>query len=214
MTTVQATELSYVIGGRTIFEGVNLHVSSGEAIAVLGPSGAGKTSLLAVLAGLTQPTSGEILVDDEPLRRALPPGFVLVLQGYGLMSLLTARENIEVALRAQGRPPKTARAAATKWLTELGLQEHGGHLVEDLSGGQQQRVAVARALALDPVVVIADEPTAEQDSVARALVMRKLLDVPDSGGILFLATHDAAVAELCTNSVRLHGAKDGPVSAG
>ena len=206
MTTLQAHELSYVIGGRPIFEGVNLRVSSGEAIAVLGPSGAGKTSLLAILAGLTQPTSGEIVVDDEPLRRALPPGFVLVLQGYGLMSLLTARENVEVALRAQGRPPKAARAAATTWLAELGLQDHGGHLVEDLSGGQQQRVAVARALALEPVVVIADEPTAEQDSVARALVMRKLLEVTERGGILVLATHDAAVAELCTSSVRLHGA--------
>ncbi len=130
---------------------------------------------------------------------------MLVLQGYGLMSLLTARENVEVALRAQGRSPSLARAAATTWLAELGLQEHGGHLVEDLSGGQQQRVAVARALALEPVVVIADEPTAEQDSVARALVMRKLLDVTAHGGILVLATHDAAVAELCTSSVRLHG---------
>jgi putative ABC transport system ATP-binding protein len=205
MTTVQARELSYVIGGRTIFEGVNLRVSSGEAIAVLGPSGAGKTSLLAILAGLTEPTSGEIDVDGEPLHRALPPGFVLILQGYGLMSLLTACENVEVALRAQGRQPKAARSAATTWLAELGLQDHGGHLVEDLSGGQQQRVAVARALALEPVVVIADEPTAEQDAVARALVMRKLLEVTERDGILVLATHDAAVAELCTSSVRLHG---------
>jgi putative ABC transport system ATP-binding protein len=205
MTTVQASELSYVIGGRTIFESVNLRVSSGEAIAVLGPSGAGKTSLLAILAGLASPTRGQIVVDGEPLSRALPPGFVLILQGYGLMSLLTARENIEVALRAQGRQPKVARAAATTWLAELGLQDHGGHLVEDLSGGQQQRVAVARALALEPVVVIADEPTAEQDSVARALVMRKLLEVTARGGILVLATHDPAVAELCTSSVRLHG---------
>jgi putative ABC transport system ATP-binding protein len=146
------------------------------------------------------------VVDGEPLRRALPRGFVLVLQGYGLMSLLTARENLEVALRAQGRQPTSARSTAATWLSELGLQEHGGHLVEDLSGGQQQRVAVARALALEPAVVIADEPTAEQDSVARALVMRKLLDVTARGGILVLATHDAAVAELCTSSVRLHGA--------
>lgn len=205
MTTLEARDLSYVVGDRTIFDGVSLSASSGEAIAIVGPSGAGKTSLLAILAGLAQPTAGELLVDGEPLRRALPPGFVLVLQGYGLMSLLTARENVEVALRAQGRRPKAARLAAAAWLSELGLQEHGGHLVEDLSGGQQQRVAVARALALEPVVVIADEPTAEQDSVARALVMRKLLDVTAHGGILLLATHDAAVAELCTRSVRLHG---------
>jgi putative ABC transport system ATP-binding protein len=205
MTTVEARDLGYVIDGRIIFDGVNFRVSSGEAIAILGRSGAGKTSLLAILAGLAQPTSGQIVVDGEPLRRALPRGFVLVLQGYGLMSLLTARENVEVALRAQGRHPSLARSTAATWLSELGLQEHGGHLVEDLSGGQQQRVAVARALALEPVVVIADEPTAEQDSVARALVMRKLLDVTARGGILVLATHDAAVAELCTSSVRLHG---------
>jgi putative ABC transport system ATP-binding protein len=205
MTTVEARDLGYVIDGRTIFDGVNLRVSSGEAIAILGHSGTGKTSLLAILAGLAQPTSGQIVLDGEPLRRALPRGFVLVLQGYGLMSLLTARENVEVALRAQGRRPSLARATAATWLSELGLQEQGSHLVEDLSGGQQQRVAVARALALEPVVVIADEPTAEQDSVARALVMRKLLDVTARGGILVLATHDAAVAELCTSSVRLHG---------
>ena len=205
MTTVEARDLGYVIDGRTIFEGINLRVSSGEAIAVIGHSGAGKTSLLAILAGLAQPTSGEVVVDGEPLRRVLPKGFVLVLQGYGLMSLLTARENIEVALRAQGRRPSEARATAATWLSELGLHEHGSHLVEDLSGGQQQRVAVARALALEPVVVIADEPTAEQDAVARALVMRKLLDVTARDGILVLATHDAAVAELCTSSVRLHG---------
>jgi putative ABC transport system ATP-binding protein len=206
VTTVEARDLGYVIDGRTIFDGVNFRVSSGEAIAILGRSGAGKTSLLAILAGLAQPTTGQIVVDGEPLSGALPRGFVLVLQGYGLMSLLTARENIEVALRAQGRQPSLARSTAATWLTELGLQEHGGHLVEDLSGGQQQRVAVARALALEPGVVIADEPTAEQDSVARALVMRKLLDVTACGGILVLATHDAAVAELCTTSVRLHGA--------
>jgi putative ABC transport system ATP-binding protein len=206
VTTVEARDVGYVVDGRTIFDGVNLRVSSGEAIAVLGPSGAGKTSLLAILAGLAQPTSGQVLVDGEPLRSALPKGFVLVLQGYGLMSLLTARENIEVALRAQGRRPSLARATAATWLAEVGLKEHGSHLVEDLSGGQQQRVAVARALALEPVVVIADEPTAEQDSLARALVMRKLLDVTLGGGILVLATHDAAVAELCTNSVRLHEA--------
>jgi putative ABC transport system ATP-binding protein len=205
MTTVEARDLGYAVGGRTIFDGINFRVSSGEAVAILGRSGAGKTSLLAILAGLAQPTSGQIVVDGEPLRRALPSGFVLVLQGYGLMSLLTARENIEVALRAQGRRPSVARTTAATWLSELGLQEHGGHLVEDLSGGQQQRVAVARALALDPAVVIADEPTAEQDSVARALVMRKLLDVTERGGILVLATHDAAVAELCTSSVRLQG---------
>jgi putative ABC transport system ATP-binding protein len=204
MTTIEAIGLGYERDGDTIFADVDLVARPGDAVAILGPSGAGKTSLLAMLAGLAQPTAGEILVDGARLRAGIQPGFALVLQGYGLVSLLTAQENIEAALRAAGRGARSAQGIALDALADLGLDEQADRLVDDLSGGQQQRVAVARALALAPQVLMADEPTAEQDATSRTMVMGKLLDVAGHGGILLIATHDTAVAERCNKVVRLH----------
>lgn len=204
MTTLAARDVQFAIGDQLIVSTVSLAVGPGESLAVTGPSGAGKTSLLAVLAGLAEPTAGDVLVDGIPRPPGLPPGFVVVLQGYGLVSLLTARENVEAALRAGGRPPRLARPLASAALDDVGLTDFADHLIDDLSGGQQQRVAVARALALEPDVLIADEPTAELDATARAIVMRLLLDVAARGGALVVATHDDAVAAQCSASVRLH----------
>jgi putative ABC transport system ATP-binding protein len=124
-------------------------------------------------------------------------GVAMILQGYALVSLLSAAENVEVALRAVGRPPAEARAAAAEALDSVGLSAFADHLVEELSGGQQQRTAVARALALQPRILIADEPTAELDPVVRSLVLARLLEVAERGGALVLATHDPGVAERC-----------------
>lgn len=201
MTTLSAVGLRYEREGRVILDKVDFSVSSGERLAVLGPSGSGKTSLLAMLAGLAEPSGGQILVDDvvqEPLPRK---NFGLVLQGYGLVSLLTASENVEAGLRAAGHPPSTVTARAVAALAGVGLEGHEDALIEELSGGQQQRVAVARAVALQPDVLLADEPTAEQDPVFRALVLSRLLEVADRGGVLVLATHDPAVAHRCTRTL-------------
>lgn len=196
---LQARGLSYQRGGQQILAGVDLAVAAGQSLAVTGPSGSGKTSLLAILAGLSAPTEGTVLIDGEPLTRFAGParGVSLVLQGYGLVSLLTAAENIEVALRAAGRPARTARSVALEALERLGLLAHAGQLVHELSGGQQQRTAVARALALQPRLLIADEPTAELDPAARILAMARMFEVAESGGALVLATHDPEVAERC-----------------
>jgi putative ABC transport system ATP-binding protein len=196
---LEARGLGYRRDGQQILDGVDLTVGPGDSVAITGPSGSGKTSLLAILAGLTKATTGRVVIDGRKLADFAGPdlGVAVVLQGYGLVSLLTAAENIEVALRAAGRPAATARSAALDWLERLGLGPHADQLVDELSGGQQQRTAVARALALEPRLLIADEPTAELDPVARTLAMARIFDVPEGGGSLVLATHDPEIAERC-----------------
>jgi putative ABC transport system ATP-binding protein len=199
MTTLEARDLAYVRGGQRILSGISVSVHPGECLAVTGPSGSGKTSLLALLAGLDTPSSGEVRIDGGRLVGVAghDHGVALVLQGYGLVSLLTAAENVEVALRAAGCAAPLAGAAAREALGQVGLGTHADQLVEELSGGQQQRTAVARALALRPELLIADEPTAELDPVARALTLTRLFEVAANGGALVLATHDPEVAERC-----------------
>jgi putative ABC transport system ATP-binding protein len=202
---LEAHRLEYVRGGQQILAGVDVIVEPGESLAVTGPSGSGKTSLLAILSGLAAPTAGEVYVDGVLLTGFAGPahGVSVVLQGYGLVSLLTAAENVEIALRAAGRPPRAAAQAARAALAQLGLEAHADQLVEELSGGQQQRTAVARALALEPRLLIADEPTAELDAAARAIALARMFSVPARGGSLVLATHDPDVAGRCDRVVDL-----------
>ena len=202
---LEARGIRYEREGQTILNGVDVYVPEGGSLAVIGPSGSGKTSLLAILSGLAAPTAGEVYVDGERRTGTRAPwaGVSMVLQGYGLVSLLTAAENIEVAVRAAGIPAREAQVAAAAMLDELGMGAHAGQIVEELSGGQQQRVAVARALARQPRLLIADEPTAELDQAARAVVLARMLAVTDQGGAVVLATHDPEVAERCDHVLDL-----------
>jgi putative ABC transport system ATP-binding protein len=194
-----ARGLSYYRDGQQILESIDVTVAAGRSLAVTGPSGSGKTSLLAILAGLAAPSAGAVLIDGERLTGFAGPqhGVSVVLQGYGLVGLLTAEENVEVALRAAGRPATSARGAARAALEQLGLLAQADQLVHELSGGQQQRTAVARALALNPRLLIADEPTAELDPAARTLALARIFDAVENGCALVLATHDPQVAERC-----------------
>ena len=196
---LKAQGLRSVRDGQQILANVDVIVEPGESLAVTGPSGSGKTTLLSLLSGLARPTAGEVYIDGQPLTSFAGPalGVAVVLQGYGLVSLLTAAENIEVAMRAAGRPPAVATRAAREMLAHLGLEAHADQLVEELSGGQQQRTAVARALALEPRLLIADEPTAELDPAARAVALARMFEVALNGGSLILATHDPEVAARC-----------------
>jgi putative ABC transport system ATP-binding protein len=202
---LEARRIRYLRDGQLILDGVDLTVSAGESLAVTGPSGSGKTSLLAIISGLAAPAGGDVYLDGTRLAGFAGPsaGVALVLQGYGLVSLLTAAENIEVALRAAGLPARAAPSAARAVLQQLGLLDHAGQIVEELSGGQQQRVAVARALALQPRLLIADEPTAELDPAARAVVLARMFNVAATGGSLVVATHDPEVAVRCSRTLDL-----------
>jgi putative ABC transport system ATP-binding protein len=203
VTSLEARGLRCEIAGRDLFDAVDLAVAGGESVALVGPSGSGKTTLLAALAGLGDPTAGEVWLDGEQVRAGHTAGVVVVLQGYGLISLLTAAENVEVALRAAGLDPAGVREPAREALDQVLLGPHVDQLVEELSGGQQQRVAVARALALRPHVLLADEPTAEQDRATRAVVLTRLFEVTEAGGALVIATHDPDVAERCDRVLAL-----------
>lgn len=195
-------------GSTEILRGVDARALPGRPLALTGPSGSGKSTLLAALGGLLAPDTGSVTFGDRPIRPGDPElrrDVGVVLQGYGLVGLLTARENVEVGLRVLGLPANRIGPEADRALEQVGLGDRGEHLVEDLSGGQQQRVALARVLAAAPPAVLADEPTAELDHETRDAVLALLLGYAtgDPGRVLVIATHDPDVAALCADHVRL-----------
>ena len=203
MSLLEGEHLVMQRSGRTILDDVSFHVEAGETVAVIGPSGSGKSSLLTMLAGIQRPDSGQIRLQGRPRSRT-GRDVALVLQGYGLLSLLTAAENIQVTLRAAGEAARQAVEAATEALELVALGPFSEHLIQQMSGGQQQRVAVARALALKPLVLLADEPTAEQDAGHRELVVERLLRRDRPEGAVVIATHDPAIAARCDRVVEIH----------
>lgn len=206
---LRAVGVNYRRAGRQILQDVDLHVRAGEVLAVTGPSGSGKSSLLAVLAGL-EPADGAVRLDGDPLRPADVEErrrFGLVLQGYGLVSVLTASENLEVVLQSRGLSRDGARTRAATALASVGLEGQSDQLIEELSGGQQQRVAVARAIVTEPEVLLADEPTAELDAGARRIVLDLLFAAAARGAIVVLATHDPEVGDACDHELRLVGGR-------
>jgi putative ABC transport system ATP-binding protein len=200
--------------------GVDLVIEDGEWLAIQGPTGHGKSTLLQVLGGLDRPTSGTVELDGQDLAamresqvtrvRATSLGFIF--QTFNLIPTLTAQENVEVALvpLAIGAADRRARAVAA--LETVGLAERLRHLPSELSGGQQQRVAIARALVKEPKVLLADEPTGNLDEGTRDDIM-ELLDKlwRDHGLTLILVTHDSAVAR---RAQRLGVMKHGRLSIG
>jgi ABC-type lipoprotein export system ATPase subunit len=179
---------------------VNLIIESGELVTVMGPSGSGKSTLLNMIGALDKPTSGQVFINGQDLAkirnkdkfRAQTVGFVFQL--HNLIPTLTARENIEVPM--MGYMGLRKRRQRSKELLELvGLGDRMRHLPNQLSGGQRQRVAVARALANNPSLVLADEPTGSLDTSAGQAIMQLIRDLNENQGITFLVvTHDLAVA--------------------
>jgi ABC-type lipoprotein export system ATPase subunit len=198
--------LRYEIGGRTILDGVSVNANAGRLLAICGPSGAGKSSLLALLGGLLAPSAGSVALDDAPVAagdEGMRLRISMVLQGYGLVSALTARENVAITLQARRATREDVRTRTEAALTEVGLAEVADHLIEDMSGGQQQRVAVARALAARPDVLLADEPTAELDAENRERIVDLLVRLGHAGAIVVIASHDPDVVGRCDDVLEL-----------
>jgi putative ABC transport system ATP-binding protein len=182
--------------------GVDLEVGAGQMTLLVGPSGCGKTTLISIIAGLLEPTRGEVSVLGTELTnlsngrlvefRAKNIGFVF--QQYNLLPALTAAENVAVPLLIAGRPRHAAVARAAELLAAVGLGERAGSFPKQLSGGQQQRVAIARALIHEPRLLVCDEPTAALDGKAGQTVMELLRRVAvQPGRAVIVVTHDSRV---------------------
>ena len=196
MISVSGVTVAY--GDLIAVADVSFAVPPGFVLAVSGPSGAGKSSLLWAIAGAVPVKSGQVEVDglvitDRP--RAAAHGVVLIPQGNGLARVLTARENLSMPLLADRKPTEEVDRVIEEALTSVGLLDSGDHLVEELSGGEQQRVAVARGIAQQGRVILADESTSELDSSNRERVLDLLRTQADRGAAVVIATHDPTVAE-------------------
>lgn len=199
--------------------GLDLTLDRGEFVAVMGPSGSGKSSLLHLLAGLDQPTAGSIRIggvdltllgeDERALLRRRQIG--LIFQSFQLLDTLTAEENVALPLAIGGCAPSEARQRAAQMLGGVGLAHRRQHRPHELSGGEQQRVAIARALVLSPLLVLADEPTGNLDSVQGERIMvllRKLVE--EHRQTLLMVTHNANHAAMADRIVYL---RDGHAEA-
>ncbi|WP_293178413.1 ABC transporter ATP-binding protein [Oceanithermus sp.] len=192
--------------------GVDLEVRPGEFTAIAGPSGSGKSTLLHLLGGLDRPSAGEVWLEGERVDdknatwrarlRLWKVGFVF--QAYNLIPVLTALENAAFVLELRGVPPAERRKRALDALAELEMQDYAARRPNQLSGGQQQRVAVARALAAEPAVILADEPTANLDSKTGRALIEYMKRLNREKGLTFLfSTHDPRLLEHVRRIVRL-----------
>jgi putative ABC transport system ATP-binding protein len=204
--TLDVQGITVAYDRNVVLREVSVTAAPGRLLAVTGPSGAGKTTLLWSMAGLVKPSSGSVLVAGAPVRdrdHAVKEEVVLVPQDNGLAPILTAAENIQVALIAVGVKPPEARRRTVEALDWVGLSDQADQLVEELSGGQQQRTALARGLALRGAVLLADEVTSELDAQNRQRVLDLLRAEAERGAAVVFATHDPEAAAACDGEVHL-----------
>jgi putative ABC transport system ATP-binding protein len=210
---LQGVVKEFPMGG-TVYpalRGVDLEVEEGEFVAITGPSGHGKSTLMSILGLLDRPTRGTYLLAGEDVSslsedamaymRRRTMGFVF--QSFHLVPTLTALENVELPMVYARVPAARRRERALELLDWAGLGDHVHHRPSQLSGGQQQRVAVCRALAMDPLVILADEPTGNLDSEAGQQILGQLLELSRQGRTLVVVTHEPEVASLAPREVHM-----------
>jgi putative ABC transport system ATP-binding protein len=211
---LRAVELTKIVTSGeaplTILDDVGFAIDAGDAVAVVGASGSGKTTLLGLLAGLDQPTRGDVWLDgtalstlDEDARAALRQRLLgFVFQSFQLLPHLTALENVMLPLELAGAAD--AASSAKDWLGRVGLAKRTHHYPKQLSGGEQQRVAIARAFAGEPKLLMADEPTGNLDNATGEEVIDLMFRLnSENGTTLLLVTHDASLAGRCARKLSL-----------
>ena len=212
MIQLRGVSKTVLSGGRplTILHPLDLDVPAGRSLAIVGPSGSGKSTLLGLIAGLDAASTGTITIggteitslDEDALSRLRGEKIGFVFQFFHLVPSLTAKENIQVPMEIAGRRDAADRAQAL--LDEVGLHDRGHHYPSQLSGGEQQRIAIARALANDPPLILADEPTGNLDSANGRHVLDLLLHVRRTRGVtLVMVTHDTNVAAIADDRLVL-----------
>lgn len=194
-----------------ILKGISFQITSGEFIAIVGPSGSGKSTLLGIIAGLDNPTSGQVLIDGVDITRMSEGQLAavrnnkigMVFQAFNLIPTLTAQENVEVPLYV-GKHKGSPSARAKELLALVGLSHRLNHRPNQLSGGEQQRVAIARALAADPAFVLADEPTGNLDAKNSENLLKLFAYLrAQTGKTFIIATHDPVVASHADRTIRI-----------
>jgi putative ABC transport system ATP-binding protein len=200
-------------------DNVSFDLSHGELLVIRGRSGSGKTTLLGLLGALDSPTSGSVFLDELDLTKQSEKQLVgirrgqigFIFQNFGLLPMLSAAENVEVPLRLAGMATDEREARVASLLESVGLTGHAGQRPAELSGGQQQRVGIARALAREPVVLLADEPTGQLDTATASAMMDLLVGVVrDLGVAAVITTHDPALMDRADRVIEMH---DGRVLA-
>ncbi len=202
---IRAIEKSYVLSEENIvraLRGVDLKITEGSYVAIMGPSGSGKSTMLNILGCLDRPTAGQYYLGgedvarmpDDDLSQVRGKRIGFIFQSYNLIAQLTVLENIQVPLVYQGEDPRQHLDRCVELARLVGLQDRLGHRPSQLSGGQQQRVAIARSLVNDPFMILADEPTGNLDSKTGTEVLEMLDQLNQRGKTIVLVTHDDKVA--------------------
>ncbi len=216
MIEIKNLHKSYKIGSNSlhVLKGINFNVSEGELVAIMGSSGSGKSTLLNILGMLDVADEGTYSLDgvaiknlDETKAAKYRNKFLgFIFQSFNLINYKTAIENVALPLYYQKIPRKIRQEKAMQYLAKVGLADWAEHLPSELSGGQKQRIAIARAMAAEPKVLLADEPTGALDSVTSCDVMQLIQEINDEGKTILVVTHETDIANMCKRIVQL---KDG-----
>ncbi len=203
VTELRAEELTLVGGDMVLLRGLDLRARAGRMTGVSGPSGSGKTTLLYALGGLIGPAKGRLLLDGQPAVPWREVSVGVIFQNLCLVSLLSAEETVGLALQARGLARGDISQRTGEALEAVGLTDHAPQLIGDLSGGQRQRVAVARVIASQPDVILADEPTAALDEHWRDVVLDLLRAEARRGAVVVIVSSDRDVTAVCDELVTL-----------
>jgi putative ABC transport system ATP-binding protein len=216
---IELSRVSKLFEGKrtvTALDQIDLSISKGEMVALVGPSGSGKSTLLNLIGGLDQPSSGTIAIDgaemsgvsDDNLTRMRRDKIGFIFQFFNLLPTLSAIENVAIPLHLRGWTRKKAQDRARELLALVKLEKRFEHLPDELSGGERQRVAIARALSIYPPILLADEPTGNLDSATGVEILSLIHDVNARfGATILVVTHDRGVAASCPRTISLRDGK-------